>query len=149
MPEGRVKNRPHAFSGTIFVQKMHNFEIDAGIQLAPNKATPTRAVLGTGSGPSVMRWNCVPPGWSTHASRTLRSSHVCFASGQLLKARGIASLPPISEIQRMFHVCMVFTALSVPLILRIDFQGTHKQGIFARTTTVASTNRSLSHAVNS
>jgi len=49
---------------------MENFEIGASYQLAPwQTLTPTRAVVDTGAGPSVIRADMLPKGWTEYSSR--------------------------------------------------------------------------------
>jgi len=57
---GRYRPR---FKGTLLLLRRQNFEISASYQLAPwQTAVPTRAVVNTGAGPSVIRADMFPKG---------------------------------------------------------------------------------------
>lgn len=58
---------------------------------------PPVAVLDTGAGPSVLREDVLPEGWRDKAARTPPKTHVCDASGQLLKAPGRVEVSVIVE----------------------------------------------------
>jgi len=64
---GRYRPR---FKETLLLLRMENFEIGASYQLAPwQTLTPTRAVVDTGAGPSVIRADMLPKGWTEYSSR--------------------------------------------------------------------------------
>lgn len=109
-------------------------EIDVGIQLVGIMASPRRAVLDTGDEPSIVPNDRLPAGWSAHEPRAPRSTHVCDASGQHLKARRNFKQAVLSEDQRMVQDFTVVKALSVSLILGMDFRGSHGHTIYAQMT---------------
>jgi len=99
-----------------------NFEITASYQLAPwQTAVPTRAVVDTGAGPSVIRADMLPEGWTEYAFRAPPRTQVRDASGQLLKVNAEVSLTIFVGEAAMEYEFLVVKALSVPLILGWDF----------------------------
>ena len=73
--------------------RKETFEIGASYQLAPwQTPTPTRAVVDTGAGPSVIRADRLPEGWTEYSSRAPPRTQVSDASGQLLKVNAEVSL---------------------------------------------------------
>lgn len=130
--------------------RKHNLEVDVGVQLgAAHPVTPMRVVLDTGAGPSIVREDRLPADWESHATRAPKSTHVCDASGQLLKARGIVKLAIIFDGQPMVHEFLVVRALAVPPIFGMDFQGTYVRGIYPMSRAVRWANGRLIQAVNS
>lgn len=91
MHMGIRRKRPPSFSGTTLVLMKHNFEIDVEVQLEANKPNPTRTIVDTGAGPSIVREDSLPASWGAHATRAPKSNKVCDASGRLLNARGRVS----------------------------------------------------------
>jgi len=70
-----------------------NFEICASYELAPwPTPTPTRAVVETGAGPSVIRADILPERWTEYAQRAPPRTQVSDASGQLLTVNAEVSL---------------------------------------------------------
>jgi len=91
-PCRRGRYRPR-FKGTLFVLRKENFEKSASYLLAPwQTPVPTRAVVDTGDGPSVIHADMLPEGWTEYASRAPPRTQVSDASGQLLKVNAEVSL---------------------------------------------------------
>jgi len=103
--------------------RKENFEIGASYQLAPWQ-TPihTRVVVDTGAGPSFIRADMFPEGWTEYSSRATPRNQVSDASGQLLKVNAEVSLTIYVGGTAMEYEFLVVKALSVPLILGWDFQ---------------------------
>jgi len=73
--------------------RKENFESSASYQLAPwQTPVPTRAVVETGAGPSVIRSDVLPEGWAEFASRAPPRTQVSDAPGELLKVNAEMSL---------------------------------------------------------
>jgi len=95
--------------------RKENFEISASYQLAPwQTPVPTRAVVDTGAGPSVIRADMLPEGWTEYASRAPPRTQVSDASGQLLKVNAEVSLTIYVGGAAMEYEFLVFKALSLP-----------------------------------
>jgi len=91
--------------------------------LAPwQTPTPTRAVVDTGAGPSVIREDMLPEGWNEYASRAPPRTQVRDASGQLLKVNAEVSLTIYVGVTAMKYDLLEVKSLSVPPILGWDFQ---------------------------
>ena len=117
---GRLRPR---FKGTLSLLRKAKFEIGASYQLAPWKTpTPTRAVVDTGAGPSVILADMLPEGWNEYSSRAPPRTQVSDASGQLLKVNAEVSLTIYVGGTAMEYDFLVVKSLSVPLILGWDFQ---------------------------
>ncbi|GAB0498172.1 hypothetical protein MMPV_009513 [Pyropia vietnamensis] len=86
--------------------------------------------------PSVVREDLLPEGWVQEADRPPKSTRVCDASGQLLRTRGVVTLTVYADGTPMVGRFLVVKALSVPLILGMDFQRTHVKAIYPPTDTV-------------
>ena len=79
-PCRRGRYRPR-FKGTLLLLRKGNFEIGASYQLAPwQTPTPTRAVVDTGAGPSVIGADMLPEGWTECSSRAPPRTQVSDAS---------------------------------------------------------------------
>lgn len=114
--------------------RKQNFEIDAALRLHLGQApTPSRAVVDSGAGPSVVRTDLLPVGWEEYADPGPRRTRVSDASGQLLKIRGEVTLTIYVGGQPMRHEFLVVKGLSVPLILGWDFQRAHVESISPKT----------------
>jgi len=111
-----------------------NFEIGASYQLAPwQTPIPTRAVVDTGAGPSVIRADMLPEGWTEYSSRAPPRTQVSDASEQLLKVNAKVSLTIcVGGTAREYDFLFVKSP-SVPLILRWDFQRNHVDTISPKT----------------
>jgi len=91
-PCRRGRYRPR-LKGTQLLLRKENIEIGASYQLAPwQTSIPTRVVVDTGAGPSVIRADMLPEGWTEYASRAPPRTQVSDASGQLLKVNAEVSL---------------------------------------------------------
>lgn len=128
--------KPYGFKGTLLVLRKRNFALNAFVRLDQEDPKETTAILDTGAGPSVVREDILPCGWQRLASRAPKSTHVCDASGQLLKARGVLELSVIVNGKPMEFEFLVVRALSVPLILGMDFQKEHVKAIYPGTESV-------------
>jgi len=105
--------------------------------LAPwQTPVPTRAVVDTGAGPSVIREDVLPEGWTEYASRAPPRTQVSDASGQLLKVNAVVSLTIYVGDAAMEYALLVVKALSGPLILGWDFQRNYVDTISPRTQTI-------------
>ena len=93
---------------------------------------PTRAVVDTGAGPSVIRADIMSQGWIEYASRERPRTQVSDASGQLLKVTAEVSLTIYVGGAAMEYEFLVVKALSVPLILGWDFQRNYVDTISPR-----------------
>jgi len=114
--------------------RKENFEISASYQLAPwQTPVATRAVVGTGAGPSVIREDMLPEGRTEYASRAPSRTQVSNASGQLLKVNAEVSLTIYVGGGVMEYEFLVVKALSVPLILVWDFQRNYVDTISPKT----------------
>ena len=138
--------RPCGFKGTLLVLRKRNFAVDAFVQMDHMDPKRTTAILDTGAGPSVVREDVLPAGWEQVAARAPRSTHVCDASGQMLRTRGIVELSVIVDGKAMPFEFLVVRALSVPVILGMDFQRTHVKAIYPGTETVLWTHGFLTYA---
>jgi len=117
--------------------RKENFEIGASYQLAPWQApTPTRAVVDTGAGPSVIRADMFPERWIEYSSRAPPRTQVSDASGQLLKVNAEVSLTIYVGGTAMEYEFLVVKSLSVPLILGWDFQRNYVDTISPKTQTI-------------
>jgi len=117
--------------------RKENFEIGASYQLAPwQTPTPTRAVVDTGAGPSVIRADMLPEGWTEYSSRAPPRTQVSDASGQLLKVNAEVSPTIYVGGTAMEYDFLVVKSLSVPLILGWDFQRSDVDTISPKTQTI-------------
>jgi len=117
--------------------RKENFEIGASYQLAPwQTPIPTRAVVDTGAGPSFIRADMLPEGWTEYSSRAPPRIQVSDASGQLLKVNTEVSLTIYVGGTAMEYIFLVVKALSVPLILGWDFQRNYVDTISPTTQTI-------------
>jgi len=113
------------------------FEISALYQLAPWQTfIPTRAVVDTGAGPSEIRADTLPEGWTEKESREPPRNQVSDASGQLLKVYAEVSLTIDVGGAAMEYEFLVGKALSVALILGWDFQRNYVDIISPKTQTI-------------
>jgi len=120
------------------VLRKRNFVVSAALRLSsdhPVRETP--CVLDTGAEPSVVREDVLPSGWQKRALRAPRSTHVCDASGQLLKVRAQVELSVFVDGAAMPFQFLVVKALSVPVILGMDFQNEHVKAIYPGCETVS------------
>ena len=90
----------------------------------------TPCVLDTWAGPSVVCKDVLPPGWQQQARRAPRSTHVCDASGKLPKVKTQVGLSVSVEDASMPFQFLVVKALSVPVILGMEFQKEHVKAIY-------------------
>jgi len=135
-PCRRGRFRPR-FKGTLLLLRKENFEIGASYQLAPwQTPTPTRAVVDTGAGPSMIRADMLPEGWNEYSSRAPPRTQVSDASGQLLKVNAEVSLTIYVGGTAMEYDFLVVKSLSVPLILGWDFQRNYEDTISPKTQTI-------------
>ena len=117
--------------------RKENFEIGASYQLAPwQTPIPTRAVVDTGAGPSVIRADMLPEGWTEYSSRAPPRTQVSDASGQLRKVNAEVSLTIFVGGTAMEYDFLVVKALSVPLIFGWDFQRNYVDTISPKTQTI-------------
>jgi len=114
-----------------------NFEIGASYQLALwETPIPTRAVVDTGAGPSVIRADMLPETWTEYSSRAPPRTQERDASGQLLKVNAAVSLTIYVGGTAMEYDLLVVKELSVPLILGWDFQRNDVDTISPKTQTI-------------
>jgi len=119
------------------VLRKENFEIAASFRQAPWQApAPTPAVVDTGAGPSVIRADMLPEGWSDYAARAPPRTQVSDASGQLIKVNGEVILTIYVGGTAMEYDSLVVKSLSVPLILGWDFQQNYVDTISPKTQTI-------------
>jgi len=87
------------------------------------------AVVDTGAGPSVVSEGLLPPDWRAHAWRAPTRTRTVNASWQALKA--LARLPLTLHVhdKPMYFVFIVVKRLSVPLIIKCDFQRQYTKAI--------------------
>jgi len=117
--------------------RKENFEIGASYQLAPwQTPAPTRAVVDTGAGPSVIRANMLPEGLNEYSSRAPPRTQVSDALGELLKVNMEVSLTIYVGGTAMEYYFLVVKSLSVPLILWWDFQRSYVDTISPKTQTI-------------
>ena len=117
--------------------RKENIVIGASYQLAPwQTPIPTRAVVDTGAGPSVIWADMFPEGWTEYSSRAPPRTQVSDAAGQLLKVNADVSLTIYIGETAMENDFLVVKALSVPLILGWDFQRNYVDTIFSKTQTI-------------
>jgi len=93
-------------------------------------------VLDAGAGRSVLRKDVLPSDWQKRALRAPRSTHVCDASGQLLKFRAQVRLFVFVDGAAMPFQFFVVKALSVPVILGMAFQKEHVKATYPGCETV-------------
>jgi len=135
-PCRRGRYRPR-LKGTPALLRKENFEIEASYQLAPwQTPIPTRAVVDTGAGPSVIRADMLPEGWTEYSSRAPPRTQVSDASGRLLKVNAEVSLTIYVGGTAMEYDFLVVKALSVPLFLGWDFQRNYVGTISPKTQTI-------------
>jgi len=138
-PFRRGRYRPR-FEGTLLLLRKENFEMSASYQLAPwQTPVPTRAVVDTGAGPSVIRADMLPEGWNENAYRSPPRTEVSDASEQLLKVIAEVSLTIYVGGAATEYEVLVVKALSVPLILGWDFQRNYVDTISPKTQTTNGT----------
>jgi len=114
--------------------------MSASYQGAPWQTTvPTRAVVDTGAGPSVIRADMLPEGWNENAYRSPPRTEVSDASEQLLKVIAEMSLTIYVGGAATEYEVLVVKALSVPLILGWDFQRNYVDTISPKTQTTNGT----------
>jgi len=131
---GRYRPR---LKGTLLLLRKENSEIGASYQLAPwQTPIPTRALVDTGAGPSVIRADILPEGWTEYSSRAPPRTQVSDASGQLLEVNAEVSLTIYVGGTAMEYDFLVVEALSVPLILGWDFQRNYVDTISPKTQTI-------------
>jgi len=106
----------------------------------------TPCVLDTRSGPSVVREDVLPPGWKQQARQAPRSTHVCDASGQLLKVKSQVELSVFVDGASMPFQFLVVKSLSVPVILGMEFYKEHVKAICPGCETVAWNHGGLTRA---
>lgn len=138
--------RPYEFKGTLLVLLKRYLALDARVRLDKEDPRPMKAILDTGAGPTVVREDLLPEGRRELSGRAPKGTHVCAASGQLLKARGLVELSVIVIDQAMQSKFLVVKALSIPLILFTDYQKEYVKAIYQRTDSVFWTNGTLSYA---
>lgn len=126
--------------------RIKNFALDVSFQLDKETPKPTTAILDSEAGPSVAREDVLPGGWQCTAARAPKSTHVCDASGQLLKARGLVEMDILVGGKAMLFEFLVVKALSVPLILRMGFQKDHVKAIYPGSESVLWSAGMLTHA---
>lgn len=129
--------------------RMKNFALDVSFQLDKETPKPTTTILDTGAGPSVAREDVLPGGWQCMAARAPKSTHVCDASGQLLKARGLVEMDILVGGKAMLFEFLAVKALSVPLILGMGFQKDHVKAIYLGSESVLWSAGMLIHAKRS
>lgn len=135
------------FKGTLLLLRKENLEIDAAMRFVPWQAiNPTRAVVDSGAGPSVVRMDLLPKGWEEYAIPGPRRTRVSDASGQLLKVRAEVVLTIYVGEYPMTHEFLVVRGLSVPLILGWDFQKAYVETISPKTETIVWDNGSSTRA---
>jgi len=120
------------------VLRKRNFVALAALRLSsdhPVRETP--CVLDTGAEPSVAREDVLPSGWQQRALRAPRSTHVCDASGQLLKVRAQVGLSVFVDGAAMPFQLLVVKTLSVHVILGMDSQKEHVKAIYLGCETVS------------
>ena len=133
----------------MLVLHKRNFVVSAALRLSSDHPVyQTPCVLDTGAGPSVVREDVLPPGWEQQARRAPRSTHVCDASGQLLKVKSQVGLSVFVEGASMPFQFLVVKSLSVPVILGMDFQKEHVKAIYPGCETVAWNHGGLTRAEN-
>jgi len=93
-------------------------------------------VVDTGAGPSVIRADIMSQGWIEYASRERPRTQVSDASGHLLKVNPEVSLTIYVGRAAKEYEFLVVKALSVPLILRWDFQRNYVNTISPKTQTI-------------
>ena len=98
--------------------------------------TPTKAVIDRGAGPSVIRADMLPEGWTEYSSRAPPRTQLSDASGQLLKVNAEVSLTIYVGGTAMEYDFLVVKSLSVPLILEWDFQRSYVDTISLKTQTI-------------
>jgi len=153
-PAGQAPRRrglagPFAFKGTLLVLRKRNFVVSAALRLSSDHPVyKTPCVLYTEAGPSVVRAAVLPPGWKQQARRAPRSTHMCDASGQLLKVKSQVGLSFFEEGASTPLQFLVVTSLSVPVILGMDVQKEHVKAIYPGFETVAWNHGGLTRAEN-
>eukprot|EP00170_Pyropia_yezoensis_P005150 contig_21047_g5164 len=141
--------RPYGFKGTLLVFRKKNFAIDVSVRVDQEAPRTITAILDTGAGPSVVSEDILLAGWQNLASRAPKSTHACDASGQLLKGRGVLELSAIVNGKAMVFEFLVVKALSVPLILGLDFQKDYVKAIYPGSEAVLWANGDLTYAKRS
>ncbi|GAB0498113.1 hypothetical protein MMPV_009454, partial [Pyropia vietnamensis] len=122
---------------TVLVLRKKSLEVDLTVQDGPRGTSrKTTGIVDTGAGPSAIREDLLPEGWVQEADRPPKSTRVCDVSGQLLRTRGVVTLTVYADGTPMVGRFLVVKALSVPLILGMDFQRTYVKAIFPPTDTV-------------
>ena len=133
----------------MLVLRKREFVVSAALRLSsdhPLHQTP--CVLDTGAGQSVLREDVLPSGWQQQARRAPRSTHICDASGKLLKVKSQVGLSFVVDGASIPFQFLVVMALSVSVILGMDFQKEHVKAIYPVCETVAWNHGSLNKAEN-
>jgi len=134
----------------LFLLRKENFEIRASYQLAPWKTpTPTREVVDTGAGTSVIRADMLPERLNDYSSWAPPRNQVRDAPGQLLKVNEEVTLTMYVGGTAMEYEFLVVKSLSVPLILGWDFQRIYVETISPKMQTIKSDDGNSTVAVRS
>jgi len=123
---------PCACRGTLLVLRKDNFKVKTTLSFGVEDPVAVVAVVDTGAGPSVVSEDLLPPGCRAHAWRAPTQTRIVNASGQALKA--LARLPlTLHEHEKPTHFTfIVVKRLSVPLIIRCDFQRQYNKAILTQ-----------------
>jgi len=133
----------------LLVLRKRNFVVSAALRLSSDHPVyQTPFLLDIGAGPSVVREDVLPPDWKQQARRAPRSTHVCDASGQLLKVKSQVGSSVFVDGASMPFQFLVVKAFSVPVILGMDFQKEHVKAIYPGCETVAWNHGGLTKAEN-
>lgn len=138
--------RPYEFKGTLLVLLKRYLALDARVRLDKEDPRPTTAIPDTGAGPNVVREDLLPEGWRELSAWAPKSTHVCDALGDLLKARGLEEHSVIVNDKAMQFEVSVVKAMSVPFILGMGYQKEYVQANYPVTKSVLWTNGALSYA---
>jgi len=153
-PAGQAPRRrglagPCVFKGTLLDLRKRNFAVSAALRLSSDHPVyQNPCVLHTGAGTSVVREDVLPPGWKQQARRAPRSTHVCDASGKLLKVKSQVGLSVFVDCASMPFQFLQVKALSVPVIQGMDVQQEHVKAIYPGCETVAWNHGGLTMAEN-
>lgn len=105
--------------------------MNVAVQLtAYHQAMATEAILDAGAGPSVIREDILSSDWRRYAYRSPKSTRICDASGQLLRALAVLEAAILIEGKVMVFSFQVVKALSVPGILGMDFKNEYVRAIY-------------------
>jgi len=148
-PRRRGLSGPCALKGTFLLLRKRNVLVSEALRLSSDHHLPqVPYMLDTVAGPSVVREDVLPTGWQQQARRAPRSTHVCDASGQLLKVKAQVELSVVVEGSSMSFQFLVVKAVSVPVILGMDFQKKHVKAFYPGCETVAWNHGGLTKAEN-